>query len=138
MWIMGFLQLISTQVWISLPLGFLVLGFLGGVTFAEAWQVIRRFPLLWVSFLFWPFATVISIIVMRGATNLEGFQKYTWVLIAASLTLVSMPIICLGVIQVPLGLWLLRLLLRPDVRARFEAVARGDKIDQSRARSAAE
>jgi hypothetical protein len=131
MWILGFLQLIGTQVWISLPLGLLILGLLADGSLAHAWQVILRVPFLWISFLSWPFATLISIVVMSGASCLAEFRRHTWVLIASSLTLLSMPILCLGAIQVPLGVWLICLILRPEVRARFEAVARCDKTSQS-------
>jgi hypothetical protein len=64
----------------------------------------------------WLLATACCAIEIRGASDLRRFRRYPWVVAGATITLLTMP---------PLGGWLIWLLLRRDVRARFEAVARG-------------
>ena len=73
----------------------------------------------------WPLAVAAPILVMRGAGDMRRFRRYWWAVTAGVLTLFAIPIIHLGVFQLPLGLWVLQVLARRDVRARFDAVARG-------------
>jgi len=130
MWGVGLSQFLIVQMWLAILVGSLVFTHFvdDDKNLADAWDRVIRKPPLWGSFLGWPLATACTIIVMRGANDLKRFRRYHWVVVAATLTLLSVPIIFLGVVQVPLGIWLLWILLRRDVRARFEAVARGTKL----------
>lgn len=64
-------------------------------------------------------------VILRGAAGLRRFRQYAWAVAATLLTVLAIPFFLLAVIQLPLGLWVLYLLLRRDVRARFVPVARG-------------
>ena len=127
MWGFGVLQLILLQTWTAFVVVLLVISHFvdDDRTFADLWQTITRSELLWMSLAGWPFATAGTIAVIWGANSLRRFRHYWWTVTAACLTLFSVPIICLAPIQLPLGIWVLVVLARRDVRARFEAVARG-------------
>ena len=62
----------------------------------------------------------VSIVVMRGSTAMRRGRQYTLAVWAACLTLTSLP--CVGALPytLPLGIWALILLRRPDVRAYFD------------------
>jgi hypothetical protein len=119
------LQLIIAQLWIGF-VGYLTVAAMldDGTTFEEAWAAVNKDEFVWLALAAWLVGTVCTIIVMRAANDLKRFRRYHWVVAGAILTFLSVPLIYLGVIQVPLSVWLLVLLLRRDVRARFEAVAR--------------
>jgi hypothetical protein len=93
-------------------------------TVAQAWQNFIRTDAFWISTLAWPAMTAATIVVISAANNLRRFRRYPLVITGTVLTLLAIPCSFVGVFQLPLGIWLLALLLRRDVRARFEAVAR--------------
>jgi hypothetical protein len=80
--------------------------------------------------------TVIGGVVVRGAVALRRLQNHSRVRLAAVLTLLSIPFFAATPFSTPVGIWVLFVLRRSDVRARFKAVA--DEANQSRARSEAE
>jgi hypothetical protein len=126
MWGFGLLQLILTQTWIAFLAAIMLVDVVdNGRTLADVWKLVRKVPLLWLTLIGWPFATIGTILVMRGANELRRFGRYGLAITAAVLTMFAVPVVFLAVIQLPLGVWVLVLLARRDVRARFEAVARG-------------
>jgi len=127
MWVFGVLQFIATQLWMALLIStIIVVEFVdGNQTLGGFWISVKDEWGFWLYLGAWPVATACAIIVTRAANDLKRFRHYQLVVAGAILTLLSVPCIFLGVIQVPLGVWLIALLLRRDVRARFEAVARG-------------
>jgi hypothetical protein len=127
MWGFGLLQLLLWQTWFAFVICLLVVSHFvdADKTLADLWRTITRSELIWLTLAGWPLATACTIIAIYGANCLRRFRGYRWALTAAILTLASAPVICLLPIQVPLGIWVLIVVLRPDVRARFEAVARG-------------
>jgi hypothetical protein len=126
MWVFGLLQFIATQLWLAFFAGAtLVVHFVDdGKTTGEYWDTMKYEPAFWLTVAGWPVATACTITVMRGANDLKRFRCYPRVVAGATLTLLGIPFFYLAVIQFPLGIWLFWLLLRRDVRARFEAVAR--------------
>jgi hypothetical protein len=79
---------------------------------------------------YWMFAYCIvggvtSAIVLRGASLMRRCLAYRYCLFAAVVALFPIPCYCLIFFNLALGISALRQLRRPDVRARFEAVARG-------------
>lgn len=126
MWVAGLIQFIFIQLWIGPLIAFLALGYLiADKTLADVWQFALKYPAIWISFLGWPLASACSIVMMVGANDLAHFRRYYLVVAAASLTLLSIPVLPLAIVQLPVGIWTLWLLFRRDIRARFEAVARG-------------
>lgn len=64
-------------------------------------------------------------LVMRGARDMRRYRRYRLAVLAAALSILPVPLVFFGPCSVPLGISALVVLLRPDVRARFAAVARG-------------
>jgi hypothetical protein len=126
MWACGVLQLLCAQVWVGFVVLLLVLIDLvdDDRTLGEVWEKVRREPALWGTFAVWPVATACAVLVIRGANDLRRFRRYWWAVVAAVLTVFSVPVLCLAVLQVPVGAWVLVVLARRDVRARFEVEAR--------------
>ena len=110
MWCLGLLQFCVVQAWMVFVIFLITLAIMGN-SFAEMRDELIREPIFWVHVLGWPIATWAAVIVVRGGNDLRQFRRYPWVVGAAIITL-------------PLGVWFLAVLLRRDVRARFEAVAR--------------
>ena len=127
MWGFGVLQLILVQTWTAFVVAILVVTFFvdDDRTVDDVWRAITRNPSLWMSFVGWPLATGCAIVVIRGANSLRRFRHYWWAVTAGFLTLFAIPVLFLAPVQLPLGVWALAVLARRDVRARFEAVARG-------------
>ena len=127
MWAFGLLQLIFTQTII----GFLivltvVVNFVDGdETLADFWSHVTSNPELWLIPLGWLVATAWTAFVIWAANGMRRYRRYWFAVTAAVLTMFSVPFFYLAVIQLPIGLWVLIVLARRDVRARFEAVARG-------------
>jgi hypothetical protein len=67
----------------------------------------------------------IAIVVVRGSVAMRRFRRYPWAVAAAVLTVLSLPCVFALPFASPVGVWTLIVLRRPDVRARFAAVARG-------------
>jgi len=113
MWGVGLVQLIITQLaaffYVALMVVFI---FDGETTLGDTSEIV-------LGIAGWVAASVWLVTVMRAASKLRRFQSHRWVVTGAMLTLLTMP---------PVGIWLVWLLLRRDVRARFEAVARGTKL----------
>ena len=74
-------------------------------------------------------AAVVSVawnaLVLRGAVGMPEFRGYRRAVLSAVLVVPAVPVVGLAVVTLPLGVWVLIVLLRPEVRARFDAVARG-------------
>jgi len=126
MWACGVVQLLGVQVWVGFVALLLVLVDLvdDDPALSDVWRKVCGEPALWGTFAAWPFATACALFVIRGANDLRRFRRYRWVVVAAVLTVFSVPVPCLAVLQVPVGVWVLLLLARRGVRARFEADAR--------------
>jgi hypothetical protein len=127
MWVFGLMQFIGTQLWVAFVVTVLVISHFvdDDKTLDDAWRTVTNFEIYWVTFLGWPVATACAILVMRGANCLRQFRHYPLAVSAALLSILSVPFVCLAIVQTIVGIYALCLLLRPDVRARFEAVARG-------------
>jgi hypothetical protein len=67
-----------------------------------------------------------NVVVRRGAAGMARFQRYRRALLSAALAIVPTPFVFCGAFSLPIGLWALAMLLRPDVRARFAVAARGN------------
>jgi hypothetical protein len=126
MWVFGLMQCVFAQIFVAFW-GYLFVseGLEEGKSLAEIIQQILAQEEAVVAIVCWPIATACTLVVMQGANNLRRFQRYPLVAIGAVLTFLSIPLIHLGVLGIPLAIWLMVLLIRRDVRARFEAVARG-------------
>jgi hypothetical protein len=131
LWGFGLLQLLLWQAWVAFVVLMLLMTHFvdGDKTLDDLWRTISGRPAVWLSLFGWPVATASTIAVIHGANGMRRFQRYGWAVTAAVLTLASIPVICLVPIQVPLGIWAIIVLLRRDVRARFEAVARSRTSD---------
>lgn len=64
-------------------------------------------------------------LIIRGAARMRTCRNYRLALAAAFLSILPVPFYYCGPISAPAAIWALVILLRRDVRARFEAVARG-------------
>jgi hypothetical protein len=125
MWVFGLLQLIIVQLYLGVGISTTVLSMMDdGRGLGDLWQSPDRGAMLLVLAV-WLMATVCTIIVMRSANDLRSFRRFPWVVAGVILTLLSVPFFYLGIVQVPLAIWIIVLLHRGDVRDRFEAVARG-------------
>jgi hypothetical protein len=135
MWVFGLLQLVGTQLWVGFVAILLLLVELvdHGKPLDDVWDKIEDEPIYWATLLAWPVATACGLFVMRGANDLRRFRHYWRVVAAVVLTLFSVPVVCVGVFQLPIGVWILLVVTRRDVRARFEAVARGTMEQTSEA-----
>jgi hypothetical protein len=71
-----------------------------------------------------------NFIIFRGAKRMRSCRNYRLAVAAAVLSLVSLPFFYFIPIAAPVAVWTLIVLSRPDVRARFDAVAR-DKMTKS-------
>jgi hypothetical protein len=71
----------------------------------------------------WLLMTAASVVIVTGARHFVRFRRYGLAFAAAVLTIVSLPWIYMCPIQIPTGVIVIRLLRRPEVRARFVAVA---------------
>ena len=129
MWVFGLLQFIITQLWIAFLITVIVFTHFvdDNKTLSEFWNSVKDASNFWLSVLVWPLASACTLLLMRAANELKRFRHYQLVVAGAILTVLSVPFIFLGVFQVPLGVWLIVLLLRRDVRAHFEAVARAGR-----------
>lgn len=137
MWVLGLMQLIVVLVGTAFAVYLTVADALDdGRTVDEIWMAASRDEAFWFVLGAWPLAIACPIIVMRGANNLRQFRRYWWAVTAGILTLLALPFFYLGVFQLPLGLWALLLLARRDVRARFDAVARGTILSDSQGSAA--
>jgi hypothetical protein len=76
-------------------------------------------------------ATAWNGVIVYSAADMRRFRRYRMAVIATIMSLVAAPFFVFVLISVPLGVWTLIVLCRRDVRARFEAVARGT-IEQAR------
>lgn len=63
-------------------------------------------------------------LVRRGGAAMGRFQSYRRAVLAAALAVLPVPVVFCGVVSLPVGIWALVVLFRPDVRARFETAAR--------------
>jgi hypothetical protein len=63
--------------------------------------------------------------ILRGARALRSFRSYRSAVTGVVLFFFSLPFFYCGLVTLPVGVWAFVVLLQPDVRARFEAVARG-------------
>jgi hypothetical protein len=130
MGVFGLLQCILTQLYIGVGVVTTVLGWVDdGKGVGDVLGSSTDLATMLLLFAAWLMATACTILVMRGASDLTKFRRYPWVVAGAILTLLSLPFVYLAAIQVPLGIWLIALLSRRDVRARFQAVAHRQIID---------
>lgn len=72
-------------------------------------------------------AIIWNLAIIWGAWGMHQFRRYRLSLGAAVMSFVPIPCIYCVPVSAPLGIWTLVALLRPDVRARFAAVARAAK-----------
>ena len=93
--------------------------------FEGALNSFKKDQTLYLSLAAWPLATILTMYVRRAAFNLLGFRCYRQVVIAAFIICFGIPFVLLAPISLLLSGYVFGLLLRRDVRARFEAVARG-------------
>jgi hypothetical protein len=126
MWTFGVVQLILVQLWIAFIVTMWTLANFvdDDRTFAEAWRTVTNNRALWGSFVLWPIATICACAMIHGANGFRRYDRYSWAVVGAILLSLSVPCPCLLVAQLPFGIWSIVLLLRRDVRARFDAVAR--------------
>jgi hypothetical protein len=125
MWVFGLLQCIITQLYMGVGVATTAISLKDdGKSFRELWQTPKEREAMLALLVIWVIATLCTVAVMRGANDLKKFRRYRGVWAGAILTLFSVPFFYLGVIQVPLGIWLIVLLCRRDVQSRFEAAAR--------------
>jgi len=131
MWVLGLMQCIITQFivafWTYL---FVRIGLDDGKSLRDLLEEVLANEVALIALACWPMATACTVLVMRGANDLRRFQRYPWVVAAAVMTFLSIPFFYLGVLGIPLSLWIFILLLRRDVRARFEAVSRCSTITE--------
>jgi hypothetical protein len=126
MWGIGLLQLILTQTWVVFVASVLVIrGNDDNLTAGEVWDIATGDSLFWTTFAAWPFVTAATFLVMKAGNDFRRFRHFWLVVTGAIIVLLSIPAFFCGVIQIPLSLWMLAVLVRRDVRARLEAVARG-------------
>ena len=72
-------------------------------------------------------AAVVSVgwnaLVLRGAVGMPEFRGYRRAVLSAVLVIPAAPVVGLAVVTLPLGVWALIALSRPEVRDRFDAAA---------------
>jgi hypothetical protein len=66
----------------------------------------------------------VGVVVARGSRAMARSQNYVQANTAAILTLLSLPYVFTAPFTIPLGIMALAVLRRPEIRARFDAVAR--------------
>jgi hypothetical protein len=64
-------------------------------------------------------------LVVAGARDMRRYQRYRLVMLAAVLSALPIPFVYFAPCSFPVSIGAIIVLLAPDVRARFEAVARG-------------
>ena len=67
----------------------------------------------------------LNVFVVGGVRCMAKFRSFRLVLWAVGLSFLPVPFVSCGMASIPLSIWALVVLLTRDVRARFEAVARG-------------
>jgi hypothetical protein len=60
-------------------------------------------------------------LILRGAVGMPEFRGYRRAILSAVLVIPAVPVVGLAVLTLPLGVWVLIALSRPEVRARFAA-----------------
>ncbi|HEX3151889.1 MAG TPA: hypothetical protein VHR66_27705 [Gemmataceae bacterium] len=125
MWAFGVLQFIFAQTgMIMLITTTVLLEFIDGdQTLAGLWRAVRSDPAFWLVPLLWLLATVWTLLLIRAANDMRRYRRYRSVLAAVIMSMFSVPFFYLAVIQIPIGAWILLVLTRRDVRARFELPA---------------
>ena len=68
-------------------------------------------------------------LILRGASQMWDGRQYRRAIIVAILAIAPLPCAVAGIVSLPVGVWALMVLFRPDVRAHFEAVARAGRGD---------
>lgn len=121
------------EVFGAVQLGFSILGFVVAVV-VIVWGVIDP-PAVDAEDMTWYealavlaaclFAIAWNWVVVRGAGRMRACRNYRLAVTATVLSFVPLPIYYCGPICAPVAVWALVVLARRDVRARFEAVARG-------------
>jgi hypothetical protein len=66
-----------------------------------------------------------NLVVIRGVGQMRRCQSYRAALAAAVMSILPLPFLWLGAVSIPAGIWVVAILGRRDVRARFAAVAHG-------------
>ncbi|MBO0701181.1 MAG: hypothetical protein J2P46_22480, partial [Zavarzinella sp.] len=84
-------------------------------------EVIQR---LLINGLFAATAFGSAVVILMASHHIPQFRRYRLAVAAGVLTASSLPLVFCAVVTVPLGVWTLIVLRRPDVRAGFEAVVR--------------
>ena len=125
MWGLGWLQLIFTQFFAVLLVTVEILvNFVdGGKTLADLWRDFEDLDSYYAP-VAWLLMTGCNIFVIRAGNDMRSFRRYWRVVVAAVMTTLAVPFVYFAVFQLPLGIWILVVIARRDVRARFEAVAR--------------
>jgi hypothetical protein len=127
MWAFGLFQFIGAQVVAAFLVALIVFfNFIDGdETLSSFWDHVQTVPELGLFPLSWILATVWTFLLMRSANDMRQFRHYNSVVLAVIMFTLSVPFVFLAIFQLPIGLAILTVLLQRDVRARFEAVARG-------------
>ena len=127
MWAFGLLQLLFAQVIFVLFVAVKVVVDVidSDQTWQQFWDDVQDEPAIWLVPIGWLLTTAWAVLVMRTANDMRQYRRYGAAVAAAVMTMCSVPFMYLAVIQFPVGVWILAVLARSDVRARFEAVARG-------------
>src|SRR6185503_10066851 len=97
-------------------------------TWQQFWDDLQDQPAVCLVPIGWLLATAWTMFVMRAANAMRRYRRYWAAVAAAVMTMFSVPFVYLAVVQFPIAVWVLLVLSRRDVRARFEAVARGTMV----------
>ncbi len=83
-----------------------------------------QWPEVILGTLIFAICTVLNLVVIIGARRMAKFRSYRLVIWSIALSFIPLPLISCGMISLPASIWALVVVLNPDVRARFEDVAR--------------
>jgi hypothetical protein len=127
MWLCGHIQLVFVQIvaFLYIAIAIALLAMDGDKEDLDGlWDAVQE-PEFWLMIGGWVAATIWTAAIVRAANDLRRFRRYQFVVTATVLVLIPIPFLLIGGVQIPSAVWTLLTLARRDVRARFEAVARG-------------
>ena len=117
LWVIGLVQFLCTLL--GAPFGLLLFG-PGAPDGPDDWAGVFRNQGFWNLVAICAAGVVSNLLIMRGANHMLGCRRYPWAVTSAVLTMLSVPCIYFAILTVPVGSWALVVLLRRDVRARFD------------------
>lgn len=118
----GMIQLAFSILGLSASLVGFVWNLIEPDDFQDEWAWLEILIAIFVSAI----CVVLNWFIVRAVARFRAFKSYRIVVVGTILFLFSVPFYYCGLLSFPVGIWALVVLSNAEVRARFEAVARGE------------